>query len=137
MGFRLFVNQYSAVLFALVFLFMLVLLRVLLRKTWLAMALWCVLVGAPVLGENLPFEWATGLARALVMLFVLRRGGLLGLTVTLFCFFNLVEAPLTLDFSAWYAGRALPVVAVLAGLAFYGFHTSLAGKPFFGRLLED
>jgi serine/threonine protein kinase len=137
-GFRLFVNQYSAVLFALAFLFMLVLFRMLLRKTWLAMALWCVLVGAPVLGENLPFEWATGLARALVLLFVLRRGGLLGLAVALFCFFNLVEAPLTLDFSAWYGGRALPVLAVLAGLACYGFHTSLAGKPLFGRsLLED
>jgi serine/threonine-protein kinase len=137
-GFRLFVNQYSAVLFALVFLFMLVLLRVLLRKTWLAMALWCVLVGAPALGENLPVEWATGLARALVMLFALWRGGLLGLTVTLFCLFNLVEAPLTLDLSAWYAARALPVVAVLAGLAFYGFRTSLAGKPLFGHsLLED
>jgi hypothetical protein len=102
------------------------------------MALWCVLVGAPTFGENLPFEWATGLARALVMLFVLRRGGLLGLTVTLFCMFNLVEAPLTLDLSAWYASRSLPVVAVLVGLALYGFHTSLAGKPFFGRsLLED
>jgi serine/threonine-protein kinase len=136
--FRLFVNQFSAVLYALVFLFMLVLLRVLLRRTWVAMALWCVLIATPMFGENLPFEWATGLARALVMLFVLRRSGLLGLSVLLFCMFNLVEAPLTLDLSAWYVARALPVVAVLAGLAVYGFHTSLAGKPLFGRsFLED
>jgi hypothetical protein len=60
------------------------------------------------------------------------------LSVSLFVMFSLLEFPLTLDVSAWYAARALPVVAVVAGLALYGFRTSLAGKPLFGRsLLED
>ena len=57
--------------------------------------------------------------------------------MTLLCFFNLIEAPLTLDWSAWHFSRTLPVVLAIAALAVYGFRTALAGKPAFGRLLED
>jgi len=136
-GFRVFVNLFSAVLVALVFLFMLVLLRLLLRNSILAVILWCVLVGSP-LSENQWYGWAFGLARALLLLFALRAGGLLSLSVSLFVMFALLEAPLTLDPSAWFATRALPVVALFRALAVYGFRTSLAGKPIFGRpLLED
>jgi serine/threonine-protein kinase len=137
-AFRLFVNQYSAVLFALVFLFMLVLLRLLFRSTAVAVALWCPLVAWPLFGQSPLVEWASGLLRALLLLVVLSRGGLLALATSLFVLFGLLEAPLTLDLSSWYAPRALPVVLVIAAIAAYGFHTSLAGKPPFGRsLLED
>lgn len=133
-GFRLFVNQFSAVLFALVFLFMLVLLRVILRNQWLAMAAWCVLVGGPLAGES----WFVGLARGAILLVLLTRGGLLPLAVALFYMFYAFEVPLTLDFSAWYATHCLPAIFVFVALALYGFHTSLAGKPLLGRsLLED
>jgi uncharacterized integral membrane protein len=113
---------------------MLVLLRVLLRNRWLAMALWCVLVGGPLAGES----WFLSLARALTLLFVLARFGLLPLVIALFFMFAAVEVPLTLDVAAWYAPHGLPVVLAFVGLSLYGFHTSLAGKPLFGRaLLED
>jgi hypothetical protein len=56
---------------------------------------------------------------------------------TLFTLFTLVETPLTLDLSAWYLSRSVPQLLTIAGLAFYGFRTSLAGKPAFGRLIED
>ena len=39
--------------------------------------------------------------------------------------------PVTLDFSAWYIGASVSALAVVAGLAVYGFHTSLAGRPLF------
>lgn len=137
-GFRLFVNQFSAVLYALVFLFMLVLLRMVVRRTWLATALWCVLVGGPLIGQSPSYEWVTGLVRAVVMLLVLTRAGLLSFAVALFFMFACFEMPLTLDFSAWYATRALPFFVLSAGVALYGFHTSLAGKPALGRAwLED
>jgi hypothetical protein len=133
-GFRLFVNQFSAVLFALVFLFMLVLLRVILRNQWLAMACWCVLVAGPLAGES----WFMGLGRAAVLLLVMTRGGLLTLAVTLFYMFCAFEVPLTLDFSAWYATHGLPAIFAFLALAVYGFHTSLGGKPLLGRaILED
>jgi serine/threonine-protein kinase len=136
-GFRIFVNQFSAVLFAMVFLFMLVLLRLLARRDWLAMALWCLLVGGPMQGENLAVEWAFGLVRAVGLLAVLMNGGLLALVACLVVLFTAIEVPLTFDLSAWYATRGLPVALLLVGLALYGFHTSLAGRPVFGRALDD
>ena len=49
-----------------------------------------------------------------------------------------MEVPLTLDLSAWFATRTLPVVGLFLALVVYGFRTALAGKPLFGRpLLED
>ena len=136
--FRLFVNQYSAVLYALAFLFLLVLLRNLLRVHWLAVALWCVVIASPLHGEDLPLEWALGGLKSLVILLAMTRGGLLCVAVAMFVSFTLVEAPLTLDLSAWYATRTLPGVLVILGLATYGFVTSLAGKSLLGQsLLED
>jgi hypothetical protein len=65
------------------------------------------------------------------------NGGLLALVACLAFLFTAIEVPLTLDLSAWYATRALPVVFLLLGLAVYGFHTCLAGRPVFGRALDD
>jgi serine/threonine-protein kinase len=135
--FRLFVNQFSAVLFAMVFLFVLTLLRMVLRRDWLASLVWAAIMAAPIAGEGPTIGWVAGGCRALILLLVLRRGGLLSLAVALFYMFSLIEVPITLDLGAWYAPRALPVVAVLAGLAIYGFHTSLGGKPVFGSSLMD
>ena len=52
---------------------------------------------------------------------------------------RLFEVPLTLDVTAWYAvARPGRCCWPSSRLALYGFHTSLAGKPVFGRsLLED
>jgi hypothetical protein len=52
--------------------------------------------------------------------------------------FTTLESLFTLELSAWYAPRALPILLVFAALVAYGFHTSLGGKPPFGKaLLED
>jgi hypothetical protein len=137
-GFRLFVNQFSAVLFALAYLLMIVLFRVLLRNTALAMAAFCVIQAWPQLGQDPTLEWVTGFVRALLLLATLVRGGLLAATVALYVAFCLLEVPPTLDLSGWYAMRCLPVVLVVLGLATWGFLRSLGGKPLFGSgLLED
>jgi serine/threonine protein kinase len=140
-GFRLFVNQFSAVLYGMVFLFMLVLLRVVLRNVWLAAALWALMMATPpawLQAGDPVIIWTGGLVRAATFFLVLTRGGLLALCAALLFMFSVFEVPLTLHVSAWYASRALPVLAVLAGLVVYAFHTSLAGKPLFGRtLIED
>jgi len=135
--FRLFVNQFSAVLFAMVFLFVLTLLRMVLRRDWLAGLAWAAIMAAPIVGEGPTIGWVAGGCRALILLLVLRRGGLLSLAVALVYMFSLIEVPITLDLGAWYAPRALPVVTVLVGLALYGFRTSLGGKPVFGSSLLD
>jgi hypothetical protein len=133
-GFRLFVNQFSAVLFAMVFLFMLVLLRVVVRRTWIAVVLWCVLTALPPQGENPAFEWLSAACRAVAVILILTRGGLLQLAVALMFMFTIAEVPVTLDVSAWFAAHSFPALLALLGLAAYGFHTSLAGKPMFGAL---
>jgi hypothetical protein len=120
-----------------VFLFILTLLRMVLRRDWLASLAWAAIVAAPIAGENPTLGWLGGAFRALMMLVVLRRGGLLSLAVALFFMFSLIEVPITLDLGAWYAPRALPVVVALAALAAYGFRTSLGGKPLFGSSLLD
>jgi len=135
--FRLFVNQYSAVLYGMVFLFMLVLLRLVLRSSWIAMPAWCILVANPFRAGDPLVDWGVGVLGAAAMYLVLMRCGLLGLTITLLFLFNLVEIPLTLDLSAWYAWYALPAVLFLTAMAVYAFRVSLGGKPAFGSLLED
>jgi hypothetical protein len=43
----------------------------------------------------------------------------------------------SLDFSAWYADRALVPMVVIAGILIYGAATALAGKGIFGDPLRD
>jgi serine/threonine-protein kinase len=137
-GMRFFVNAFSAVLYALVFLFIRVLLRVVARKEWLVALLWCALLASPFQSGAPLFGWVEGGLRALVLYVLLARSGLLAFASALFFMFVTIEIPLTLDLAAWYAPRALPVVLIFAALLVFGFHTSLAGKPPLGRgLLED
>jgi serine/threonine-protein kinase len=136
--FRVFVNVFSAVLYGMVFLFVLTLLRMLVRKPWLAAAIWCVMVSAPLPGEDPVVGWLGGICRSLLMLAMLVRGGLLALVTALYVLFALAEVPLTLNLSAWYTFQSLPVVCAVVALAVYGFYTSLGGKPILGGgLIED
>jgi serine/threonine-protein kinase len=137
-GFRIGVNAFSAVLYALAFLFILVLLRVVVRKQWLAAILWCLILFPPLRPADPVIEWIDGGVRAIVLLAVLTRCGLLAFATALFFMFMTFEAIFTLDLSVWYAPLGLPVLLLFAALVVYGFHTSLAGKSPFGKgLLED
>jgi serine/threonine-protein kinase len=73
-----------------------------------------------------------------VLLFVMMRFGLLALAVTGIVFGWLRLIPLTLDSSAWYAGRSFFLIGLLAALSIGAFFVVLAGKPLFGKaLLEE
>jgi hypothetical protein len=40
--------------------------------------------------------------------------------------------------SIWYAGLSLAGILLIAAMAFYGFYTSLGGRPVFGSpVLEE
>jgi hypothetical protein len=74
----------------------------------------------------------------LIIVAVLIRFGALASTVLFSTFLVLTRAPLTLDWSAWYAGRSLVVLLFFASLLAAAFYTSLGGKPPFCRaLIED
>jgi hypothetical protein len=123
-----------AVVYGLGTLLMLVLLRSLLRSEGRALvAFWLFITVASVLifgVDPLALTFS-----ALLVLIV--RFGLLLTTVVLYVFTLFASLPITLDPSAWYAGRSFAVLLLFAALAVFAFYTSLGGKPLFGRDLFE
>jgi hypothetical protein len=127
----------EAMLIPVFILFVLLLLRVLLRRQWAAVlglvVLWLALVlpGSPRPAAALVFA----LPLMGVLVFVLVRYGLLALAAGVL-FPNVVWG--SVDLSGWYADRSLLLLLVTVALAGYGFYTSLAGRPLFrGKLLPE
>jgi hypothetical protein len=121
-------------------LFVLFLLRALLRKEAVAafafVLLFTVLFSA---GSQFdPVVLVTQLVFWVLAVFLLMRFGLLAWAVQ-GIFDNLLEQyPLTTHGSAWYAGISLAAILLMAAIALYGFYTSLGGRPVFGgAVLEE
>jgi serine/threonine-protein kinase len=127
--------QASALFQALTWFFLLCFLVWLVRREWLAVAIVLVLYVAvkQVLGAASHPEWAAliGGLQAALGLFLALRYGLLALTVGMFVGYTVQFAPITLDWSGWYVWHAVVPMAVLTGLAVYGFVVSLGGRPLF------
>ena len=129
-------NLIGALFISLAFLFILFLLRALLRKEWAAAAAFVILftlfgaAGNRTFGD--PVVWGTTLITNSLLVFLLVRFGLLAFVAS--GFFNLVLSnfPLTTQGSAWYAGISLAGILLMAAIAFYAFYTSLGGRPAFG-----
>ncbi len=122
-------------------LFVLFLLRALLRKEWAAAVAWVVLFTLLFGGGSRQFD-PVGLVGTLIFsslaVFVMIRFGLLALVANWMVFNTLENYPLTTQWSAWYSGISLTGILLMAALAFYGFYTSLGGRPVFGgAVLEE
>jgi hypothetical protein len=125
---------------AFMLLFVLVLFRVLLRKEWAAAVTWVLFFSVFFsLGrESVPLALVESLIPNVVTVFLLRRLGLLWLVVALVFNGLLTNLPLTTQGSAWYAGLSLAGILLMAAIVFYGFYTSLGGRPIFGKaVLEE
>jgi len=112
-------------------LLLLLLLRIVLRKQFLAGGAY-VLYGALILtmGVGYPYvSWFVGALATALLVVLLTRFGLLA--VVSFAFVRLLLTyPITADLSAWYAGSTtLLPLGVIVALASYGFYLSLAGRP--------
>ncbi|NOT62179.1 MAG: hypothetical protein HOP19_18360, partial [Acidobacteria bacterium] len=119
-------------------LFLLFVLRTLVRWQWLAtvilVLLFVLLLSPP--GGGLLMRTFNGLF-PLLIIFILLRFGYFAF-VTFFCVIEFLSYPMTLHFSAWYTNSALVVVGTILAIAIYGFHTALGGqKVFTGKLLEE
>ena len=132
-----------SMLLALAFALLFFLLRAVLRKEWLAVGAFALIMAVPLSGvarENLgqggPIATAFGLVLAAALILVFLRFGLLALVFGLY-FGHFLEFPLTTDSSAWYAGTSLFLLLVLAAIAVYGFRIATAGRPLFSGALED
>ena len=133
-------NLIVFLLIALALLFLLFLLRALLRKEWAAAVAWVLFLTVPpaVGSHSVPVALVYNLIVQGVTVFLLRRVGLLWIVVAMVFNGLLSNFPLTTQMSSWYAGISLAVILLLAAIAFYGFHTSLGGRPAFGGpVLEE
>ena len=121
----------SAVFSGLLNLFILFLLRVVLRKQWIAtLAFAAIAALTQAFGSSTPWvDYPVAAISGLVAAFILLRFGLLAAMSATACLQLLVSCPPTLDFSSWYIGLALIPPVVVALIALYGFRTSLAGRP--------
>jgi len=129
------VTVVSSIRTTLVFFFLLVLLRVLVRNRWLAAAIFVLLFTlTKVLGSgHLLIETPAWIIIYGVAAFAVVRFGLVALAVAVLTVDVLLNVPITMDFSNWYAARALCVLLSFVAIAAWGFYTSLAGQ----RLWKD
>ena len=114
----------------LVFFFLVVLLRVLVKNRWVAAAIFVLLFTVPkVLGSDHPLiETPIWLIIYGIAAFAVVRFGLIVLAVAVLTVDVLLNVPITLDFSNWYAARSLCVVLGFVVIAAWGFYTSLGGQ---------
>ncbi len=131
-----------ALLQSLTALFFLYVLDTLFKRASAARLLFVIVLFVPVAadgwGEDTVVAAMVAAVFLLLWLALLIWFGMLSTTVFLFTFHMLSNAPLTPDWSAWYAGRSFAVLGFFAALLVFASYTSLGGKPLFGKaLLED
>lgn len=127
-----------AIFNAMLILFVLLLLRIVLRVQWLAVGVCALLLTTFLtLGSEIPaLALSSNLLLCAGFLAVAIRFGLLALTVILL-FFNYSLMILTTDLGSWYAPGTILVLLAFAGIVVYAFVVSLGGQPAFGRGLID
>jgi Protein kinase domain len=138
MASALLLNVSGCAFLALTYFFIFFLLRLVLRKQWLAVLVTLLLVSVPWLFREQPvLNVAYQLSYWGILLLLLIRFGLLALMVALCVFSFLFAYPLTTHLSAWYAGSTFFAMLVILGAALFGFYTSTRGKPLFGGISLD
>ncbi|HEX2666495.1 MAG TPA: hypothetical protein VHM93_26945, partial [Candidatus Acidoferrum sp.] len=129
------VTVVSSIRTTLVFFFLIVLLRVFVRNRWVAAAIFVLLFTlTKVLGSDHPLiDTPVWLVIYGVAAFAVVRFGLVALAMAVLTVDVLLNVPVTLDFSNWYALRTVCVLLSVAAVAAWGFYTSLGGQ----RLWKD
>jgi hypothetical protein len=117
---------------------LLFLVRVIVRKNWLAIGITGLLLTAGLLSSQNVFVDLPILAiQSALMLFVFIRFGPLALATTWFVFTLVSNMPITLRLSYWYAGRSIFALLFIVALALFAFRTALAGRPIFGNFAAE
>jgi hypothetical protein len=129
----------TSILGTLLFFFTIVVLRVIVRNTWLAAAIFVALNTLPrVLSSNHVVVdlvlWVTIYVIAAVGLV---RFGLIVLGVSSLLANVLLNLPYSLDFSNWYAAPAIFISLIFVAMGTWGVYTSLGGKPLWREELFD
>jgi hypothetical protein len=117
-----------------------VILRLLVRWRVLALALTFVclsIVGTSDMAPGFPLSLVFALATGALLTLAAGRFGLLALTIAWFASGVLIAVPMTLNVSHWSAAGSNWTLAILAGLAGFGFYASRGAQPLFGTIFRD
>jgi predicted Ser/Thr protein kinase len=115
--------------------FFLFVLRLVLRKQWLAaiafLGLYTLLQIAG--SASLAIDTVLNLAVSWTIYFAMTRFGFVTFVTALYVFTLLLFMPVTIDPGAWYAGASGLTLLAVVGLGAYGMHAALAGRS----IIED
>ena len=132
-------HLFQGMMIALLWFFLLFLLRAVTRKQWLAAGITVLIftvasvAGSPDPAITAPFAFLVSTLTVIALL----RFGLVTLATLLFVVELLSSVPLTTNFSAWYASIEIAALLAVLALAGWAFHTSLGGRKLFaGNLLD-
>ena len=120
--------------FLLIFVFML-----LLRRKWLAGALFVLVFLSfnVAMGDNTPAAIVTATLIFTLIAVAVLRFGILTLGVCLLVSNLMTDAPITADTSAWYFSGSVFTLATIVVLSLWAFHSSVGGERLWKRLLSD
>ena len=111
---------------ALFFLFLLYLLRAMLRNQWAALVAFAAIFTV-LSSRGSIAEIAVGFAIQAVVALVLLRWGLLAGAVS-YWVNNVMDVPITSHTSAWYQGYAVGVLMLLVAIAAWALHAATRGR---------
>jgi Protein kinase domain len=120
----------GAMLGVLMFFFVLVFFRVLVRNRWVAAALFVILFALPkILASNhRMIDGPVWIIIYIIAAFAVVRFGLIALAIATFTANVLLNVPFTRDISQWYGPAAVCIVLSFLGLAIWGYFAAVAGK---------
>ena len=120
-----------SVIATLEFFFVLLGLKVVLRRDWFAAAVFvAIFTLAKTLGRShLSVELPAAILIYTIAVIIVARFGLVPLASAVFTVGLLANVPFTADFSAWYASTSIVMLLSVVALAGFGFYNSLGGEP--------
>jgi predicted Ser/Thr protein kinase len=120
------------------FFFLLLGLKVLLRKDWLAAIAFVAIFALPrgFTSSYLPVELPAWILIYAIAVLIVYRFGLIPLACAIFTVNMLANVPFTADFSAWYAATSVLALLSILALAAWGFYHSLGGEPLWRPEIE-
>jgi serine/threonine-protein kinase len=128
----------ASILGTLQFFFLLFVLKVVLRKDWLAAVAFVALNALPrgLTSSYAAVELPTEILVYAIAVLIVFRFGLVPLAGAIFTVDLLGNVPFTADFSAWYMTTSVLTLLSVVALASWGFYYSLGGEPIWRPEIE-
>ena len=117
----------------LLFFFLLLGLKALLRKEWLAALVFVAIFAVPpgLRSSYMPVEFPAQILVYSIAVLIVIRFGLVPLAVAIFTIDMLANVPFSADFSSWYMTTSVLALLSVVAIAGWGFYHSLGGQPLF------